>query len=100
MSGSHPSGSQWSRRMLLAQGAAALAAAATPPIMSHAAQKESAIDLSRDCIDAHSHVWTDDVARYPLAQGFSKADMQPPSFTPHELLAQARPCGVSRVVLI
>ena len=51
-------------------------------------------------IDAHVHVWTPDVARYPLASGFTVDKIQPPSFTPEELLAQARPAGVSRIVLI
>ncbi len=51
-------------------------------------------------IDAHVHVWTPDVAKYPLAPGFKKADMQPASFTPEELFAHARPCGVTRIVLI
>ncbi len=57
-------------------------------------------DLSKDCIDAHSHVWTPDVEKYPLTAPYSKSQMQPASFTPAELLAQARSCGVSRVVLI
>ena len=51
-------------------------------------------------IDAHSHIWTPDVAHYPLAEGFAKADMKPPSFTAEELLAQCRPAGVGRVNLI
>jgi predicted TIM-barrel fold metal-dependent hydrolase len=51
-------------------------------------------------IDAHSHVWTPDVARYPLAEGFAVADMKPPSFTADELLATCRPAGVGRVNLI
>ena len=51
-------------------------------------------------IDAHSHVWTPDVAHYPLADGFTVADMQPKSFTAQELLAQCRPAGVGRVNLI
>jgi len=51
-------------------------------------------------IDAHSHVWTPDVAHYPLAPGFTVADMQPPSFTAEELLATCRPAGVGRVNLI
>lgn len=51
-------------------------------------------------IDAHSHIWTPDVARYPLARGFAVADMKPPSFTAEELLAQCRPAGVGRVNLI
>jgi len=52
------------------------------------------------CIDAHVHVWTPDTHRYPLAKGFSKRDMQPPSFTPEQLFAHSKPAGVSRVVLI
>ena len=30
-------------------------------------------------IDAHVHVWSDDTAHYPLAAGWKKEDMQPPS---------------------
>jgi predicted TIM-barrel fold metal-dependent hydrolase len=51
-------------------------------------------------IDAHSHIWTPDVAHYPLASGFTVADMRPRSFTAEELLAQCRPSGVGRVNLI
>ena len=51
-------------------------------------------------IDAHSHIWTPDVAHYPLAAGFKVADMQPASFTAEELLATCRPAGVGRVNLI
>jgi predicted TIM-barrel fold metal-dependent hydrolase len=51
-------------------------------------------------IDAHVHVWTPDVERYPLAPGWSTSQMSPRSFTPQELLALARPAGVDRVVLI
>jgi predicted TIM-barrel fold metal-dependent hydrolase len=51
-------------------------------------------------IDAHSHIWTPDIAHYPLAKGFTVADMQPPSFTAEELLAICRPAGVGRVNLI
>ncbi|QDT51099.1 4-sulfomuconolactone hydrolase [Symmachiella dynata] len=51
-------------------------------------------------IDAHSHIWTPDTAHYPLAAGFRRANMQPPSFTVEELQAQMKPAGVNRVVLI
>jgi predicted TIM-barrel fold metal-dependent hydrolase len=51
-------------------------------------------------VDAHSHIWTPDVAHYPLAKGFKPADMRPPSFTAEELLKQCRPAGVGRVNLI
>jgi predicted TIM-barrel fold metal-dependent hydrolase len=51
-------------------------------------------------IDAHSHIWTPDLDRYPLAEGFTRDDMQPPSFTAEELLTTCRPAGVGRVNLI
>jgi predicted TIM-barrel fold metal-dependent hydrolase len=51
-------------------------------------------------IDAHSHIWTPDTARYPLAKGFTVDDMRPKSFTAEELLAICRPAGVGRVNLI
>jgi predicted TIM-barrel fold metal-dependent hydrolase len=51
-------------------------------------------------IDAHSHIWTPDVAHYPLAEGFQVSDMKPASFTAEELLAICRPAGVGRVNLI
>jgi predicted TIM-barrel fold metal-dependent hydrolase len=51
-------------------------------------------------IDAHSHIWTPDTKTYPLAGGFRRAIMQPPSFTAEELQAEMKPVGVNRVVLI
>jgi predicted TIM-barrel fold metal-dependent hydrolase len=51
-------------------------------------------------IDAHCHVWSPDVAHYPLAPAFTVADMKPRSFTAEELLAQSQPLGVGRVNLI
>jgi predicted TIM-barrel fold metal-dependent hydrolase len=51
-------------------------------------------------IDAHVHVWTPDTHRYPLAPGFSRKDMKPPSFTPEQLFAHCHPSGVNRIVLI
>jgi predicted TIM-barrel fold metal-dependent hydrolase len=51
-------------------------------------------------IDAHVHVWTPDVDHYPLASGYTKGDMKPPSFTPEELFRHSRPAGVDRVNLI
>ncbi len=51
-------------------------------------------------IDAHVHVWTPDLKNYPLAEGFVREDMKPPSFTPEELFSHARPLGVSKIVLI
>jgi predicted TIM-barrel fold metal-dependent hydrolase len=51
-------------------------------------------------IDAHVHVWTPDTAHYPLAKGYKKEDMQPPSFTPEELFKHTRPAEVDRINLI
>ena len=51
-------------------------------------------------IDAHSHVWSDDLARYPLGSWATKADMQPPTFTAEQLLAIMKANGVDRAVLI
>jgi len=59
-----------------------------------------AADAKTGWIDAHVHVWTPDTDKYPLVAGFKKADMQPPSFTPEELLSLAKPVGVDRIVLI
>ncbi len=85
---------QWLREGTMAMGAAA-AASLTAPRSSGGEG-----DAAAQAIDAHVHVWTPDVERYPLAAGYSVADMEPRSFTPDELLALARPCGVARVVLI
>jgi predicted TIM-barrel fold metal-dependent hydrolase len=94
-----------SRREILKRGATVIGSAALPLLhqqgIALAQQTVTAeADLTGGAIDAHSHVWTPDVKRYPLAAPFKPADMRPPSFTPEQLLAHARPCGVSRVVLI
>lgn len=79
-----------SRRRFLAQAAATAGLAGC-----------SQLDLpARHYIDAHSHLWTPDTKRYPLASGFTKSDMQPASFTPEELFAHCKPEGVNRVVAI
>jgi predicted TIM-barrel fold metal-dependent hydrolase len=51
-------------------------------------------------IDAHVHVWTDDIQAYPLASDFTKEQMQPARFTPSDLFQHCRPHGVSKIVLI
>jgi predicted TIM-barrel fold metal-dependent hydrolase len=51
-------------------------------------------------IDAHSHIWTRDVAKYPLAGKQTVDDLKPGSFTAEELLELAGKNGVGRVVLI
>ena len=61
---------------------------------------EAADDKRRPWIDAHSHIWTPDVEKFPLANGKTITDLAPPSFTAEELLKTAHPHGVGRVVLI
>jgi predicted TIM-barrel fold metal-dependent hydrolase len=51
-------------------------------------------------IDAHVHVWTDDLKTYHLAPGYEPDDMKPARFLPEEALAHAQPCGVDRIVLV
>lgn len=51
-------------------------------------------------IDAHSHIWTRDLSKYPLANGKTAEDLKPASFTAAELLEAAKPLGITRVVLI
>jgi len=51
-------------------------------------------------VDAHSHIWTRDIDAYPLKQGTTLADLDPPSFTTEELLTTAQKENVGRVVLI
>lgn len=82
---------RWSRRDVLRAGVAGV------PLVGAVRAGEPS---DKGDIDAHVHVWTPDTERYPLAAGFRPAQMQPPSFTPAELFAHARPAGVQRIVLI
>lgn len=85
----------------LAAGAALWGASALSPLSTQAADllADKAAD-DKGWIDAHVHVWTPDVKKYPLASGYKVADMKPASFTPKELWDQAEPENVRRVVLI
>lgn len=51
-------------------------------------------------IDAHVHVWTDDLIHYPLGSGHRPEDVRPRRFTPEDLFAHMRRSGVNRAVLI
>jgi predicted TIM-barrel fold metal-dependent hydrolase len=87
------------RRRWLAASAAALSVAAAPRARAQVAGAE--VDLKKlPLIDAHSHLWSPDVERWPLANQQTRADLKPPSFTPEELLKLAEPEGVGRAVLI
>lgn len=84
------------RRTVLKSTLAGAAAAVVHPALLSAKDQQ----VPEGYIDCHSHIWTRDVKRYPLAAGKTVADLDPPSFTTEELLALARPLGVRRVVLI
>ena len=51
-------------------------------------------------IDAHSHIWTTDLGKYPLRNNQPVDVLAPRSFTDEELMVVAQPEGVGRVVLI
>lgn len=94
-----------SRRLLMQGGLAAMALGTTGGMPStgvaNAAAPAGPPNLEKHpYIDAHSHVWSPDTDKWPLEKGQTKADLKPASFTPAELLAQAHPVGVGRVVLI
>jgi len=84
------------RRTLIQSSALAAAAASLPQVCAAADERK----ISEMFIDAHSHVWSPEVDKWPLAKGQTKADLKPPSFTPEELFKLAEPVGVGRVVLI
>ncbi len=63
----------------------------TPRIPGVAESKSPAV------FDAHVHVWTADTTRYPPAPGFDRSDFWFPSFSVEELLAAARPYGVTHI---
>lgn len=84
-----------SRRDFLAHGATAVATLTmTSPTFGEVVEKHTGY------IDAHVHVWTSDVKAYPPVTDKDKTAYQPESFTPEELFAHCKPCGVERIVLI
>src|SRR3990170_4293941 len=78
-------------------GLATMAVGLSESAMTQAQEKEK---LSQGLIDAHSHIWTRDIEKYPLQEGKTLKDLDPPSFTTGELIKTASKEGVSRVVLI
>jgi len=55
---------------------------------------------SPNWIDAHVHVWTDNEEKYPRIDRYKGVKMNPVTFTPQELFAHCKPCGVRRINLI
>ncbi|MCU0716565.1 MAG: amidohydrolase family protein [Pirellula sp.] len=91
------------RRRLLQGGSMAALFSTLPPFdNSRALGTNSELEPTDNSgwIDAHVHVWTDDIQAYPLASDFTKEQMQPARFTPSDLFQHCRPHGVSKIVLI
>ena len=56
--------------------------------------------LTRGHIDAHSHIWTTKIDRFPLREGVTVKDLAPRSFTAENLIKLGHTEGVTRHVLI
>lgn len=89
-----------SRRDWLKGSTAGLAAWGLGMSRDNRLQAEEETDVKAGWIDAHSHIWTRDIERYPLREGKTLKDLEPPSFTTEELIEVASSQNVSRVVLI
>lgn len=97
------------RRSLLKASATLPFAMALSPFDSKVLDASTVVEPNRlgseqttksDWIDAHVHVWTPDISKYPLSDKYKRSDMAPPSFTPEELFHHCKPEGVAKVVLI
>jgi len=51
-------------------------------------------------IDAHVHVWTENITRYPRSKDYSVTDSRPLAFLPNEILKHAKPYGITGIVLV
>ena len=51
-------------------------------------------------VDAHVHVWSSDIKKYPFMPGFTAEDLWYPSYSAEEVLAHCRPAGINRINLI
>ena len=58
------------------------------------------VDVRDKIIDAHVHMWTPDVEKYPLAPGFTPADFWQPSSTPEDHFRYSRQVGKVRINLV
>lgn len=95
-----PSTDALNRRQFLTTTAASVTAATVAVAASSKLQAKEAVAPKMSIIDAHSHIWTPDLTKYPLQNGQTVEDLEPRSFTPAELMAIAAPHGVTKVVLI
>ena len=89
-----------SRRQMLTAAATILAAFARHSLPADGKSLPFDDDAEHPWIDAHSHIWTTDLTKYPLRDHQTVDVLTPRSFTDEELMALAMPQGVGRVVLI
>ncbi len=93
----------WTRRDLLATGIRVAGVGVAGGLIGQLPGSQSTArgeTKKMPTIDAHSHIWTRDIKKYPLAKGASLSDLAPPSFTTEELLATMAAENVDRCVLI
>lgn len=93
------------RQLLAATASTAIVASCLPGANSVASllsdSEPNAIeDDVHPWVDAHSHIWSTDLTKYPLRDHQAADVLQPRSFTDDELMALATPQGVGRAVLI
>lgn len=89
-----------SRRQMLTTTSTILAASALHSLNASAKSSPLDDDAEHPWIDAHSHIWSTDLTKYPLRDHQTVDVLAPRSFTDEELMALAMPQGVGRVVLI
>lgn len=87
---------QVTRRHAIKTGVAALASTTLAGCKTAGQAK----DVHAGYIDAHAHIWSGDLANYPLGPWATSAAMKPAAFIDDELLTIVKPHGVDRVVLI
>jgi len=85
------------RREAMLAGAGVLAAGVVPGCRT--GPDAHRVETPRD-IDAHAHIWSDALEKYPLGPWATPADMKPPTFTAEQFLHLMRANGVGRAVLI
>lgn len=51
-------------------------------------------------IDSHIHLWTKEVGEFPLAEGMTTVDLDPPDFTPEMYLEHATAAGIDRTIIV
>ena len=51
-------------------------------------------------IDSHIHLWTKEVDKFPLAEGMTAADLDPPDFTPEMYLEHTGPSDIDRTIIV